>query len=116
MVIWPLVGHKMALPPTVQHNVLYVTLSAPGGKGIGHDVEESFPRSIELSGTQGLRPESTGNQSPFPWRKPLLLAEQEGAIAAAFPGSATVVDHAVGDKPVVARGLPYLNIPLTEFT
>ena len=26
MVIWPLVGHKMALPPTVQHNVLYVTL------------------------------------------------------------------------------------------
>ena len=26
MVIWPLVGYKMALPPTVQHNVLYVTL------------------------------------------------------------------------------------------
>ena len=41
----------------VQHNFLYGTLSAAGGEGIGHDVEESFPGSIE------------GSQLQCHWRK-----------------------------------------------
>ena len=47
-------------------------------------------------------------------RERLLLAEQEGAVPTAFSGSAAVVDHAVGDKGVVARGLRHLNVPLTD--
>ena len=44
----------------------------------------------------------------------LLLAEKESAVATALPGPAAVVDHAVGNKGVVARGLPHLHVPLTD--
>ena len=50
----------------------------------------------------------------FPRTERLLLAEQEGAVTAPFSWTATVVDHTVGDKRVVARGLPHLNVPLTD--
>ena len=44
----------------------------------------------------------------------LLLAEQESAVPAPLSGPAPVVDHAVGNKGVVARGLPDLHVPLTD--
>ena len=44
----------------------------------------------------------------------LFLAWQEGAVPAAFAGPAAVVDHAVGDEGVVARGLPHLQVSLAD--
>ena len=44
----------------------------------------------------------------------LFPGRQVGSVSAALPGPATVVDHAVGDKRVVAGGLRHLNVPLTD--
>ena len=43
----------------------------------------------------------------------LGLAEQEGSVAAPLPRPAAVIDHPVGDKRVVAHGLPHLNVSLS---
>ena len=53
-------------------------------------------------------------EPPFPKGEGLFLAEQEGAVPAALPGPAAVVDHSVGDKRVVARCLPHLYVPLAD--
>ena len=65
----------------------------------------------------------SGNVSPdaavlarlaAPRSKGLLLGRQESTVPAPFSGPAAVVDHAVGDKGVVARGLPHLNVSLAD--
>ena len=64
--------------------------------------------------TPGVSHLATGGRSAIQASiERLLLAEQEGAISAPLPESAAIVDHAVGDKRVAARGLPNVDKALS---
>ena len=89
------------------------------GEALGLDVRSffggsRFPGGIGFAIRRNQGPIIARVSTQKPWMKRLLLAKQEGAVAAAFAGSAAIVDHAVGDKGVVARDLPDLNVPLAD--
>ena len=91
-----------------------------GGQGLVFGPAVAGELVDKAAGQAGGDPEDTLYRGSYPSRKTtleaeqLLLTEQESAVAAAFCGPTAVVDHAVGDKRVVARGLRHLNVPLTE--
>ena len=91
-----------------------------GGQGLVFGGTVAGELVDKAAGQAGGDPEDTLYRGSYPSRKTtleaeqLLLAEQEGAVPTSFTGSAAVVDHAVGDKRVVARDLPHLNVPLAD--